>query len=66
MQTTVYCHHCKKNYPTADADARKVCEAEPESMLRTAEGYRYSGGCYFKTLNRLKRQETPDRPKGNQ
>ncbi len=65
MPTTVYCHHCGKRYPTAVEDAMRVREAEPEHLVATADGYRYSGGCYFKTLNRLKRQDAPDRSKGN-
>jgi len=57
MQATVYCRHCGKTFETPQDDLVRVQLSEPEHTLFSGNTYRYSGGCYFKTLNRLKRME---------
>lgn len=67
MQTTVYCHHCDKSYPTSLDDIRRVQRFDPGKLVVSGDTYSYSGGCYFKTLARLKRHENrTNRDKGRQ
>ena len=54
---TVYCHHCQKSYATTPEDLRRMQAFDPEHMQGSGDLYSYSGGCYFKHLNRLKRLE---------
>jgi hypothetical protein len=67
MQTTVYCRHCGKSYPTSLEDVRRVQRFDPRHLIASGDAYSYSGGCYFKTLARLKRTESrTKRDKGRQ
>jgi hypothetical protein len=67
MQTTVYCRHCEKRYPTSMEDIRRVQRFDPGHLIASGDAYSYSGGCYFKTLARLKQDENrTNRDKGRQ
>ncbi len=57
MPMTVYCHQCEKRYPTTKEDLERMIAFDPEHMIVSGSLYNYSGGCYFKNLNRLKRLE---------
>ena len=57
MQNIVYCHHCEKSCPASLEDIRRMQRFDPEHLVVSGNIYSYSGGCYFKTLARLKRLE---------
>ena len=57
MSVDVYCHHCEKRYTTTPEDIARMQRFDPEHFVVSGELYSYSGGCYFKTLGRLKRIE---------
>ena len=57
MQVAIYCHHCEKSYTTTTEDLLRMQRFDPEHLVLSGELYSYSGGCFFKTLNRLKRLE---------
>ena len=59
MQTAVYCHHCEKTYETTQDDLVRMQRFQPEYMVFSGSLYSYIGGCYFKTLSRLKRMDKP-------
>jgi hypothetical protein len=64
MQNIVYCHHCRKSYLTTPEDIRRMQRFDPEHLIVSGNVYSYSGGCYFKTLAKLKRLERPNHDKG--
>ena len=58
MELMLYCHHCKKTYKVTQSDVGRMLRFDPEHMTVSHRLYSYSGGCFFKTLNQLKRLET--------
>lgn len=52
----------QKRYSVTMDDISRMQRFDPEHLIRSGDLYRYSGGCFFKIVNRLKRRD-PVKPK---
>ena len=57
MKTTLYCHKCEKSYQTTNEAIIRMQKFDPEHLVVSGNVYSYSGGCFFKNLNHLKRMD---------
>jgi len=54
---TLYCLACQKQYPVKAETIGFMQRRHPETISVAGEIYRYSGGCFFKTVARSRREE---------
>ncbi|MHC3994769.1 hypothetical protein ACXWTF_08050 [Thiomicrolovo sp. ZZH C-3] len=54
----LYCVHCDKNYRVRPEDIRLVRQHN-DGLEKRETHYRFTGGCFFKTLTALKREHPP-------
>lgn len=57
MKTRLFCHHCNKGYEVDTQSISYMKDHKKESLSFLDDTYYYDDGCFFKTLNRLKREE---------
>lgn len=55
MNVKLYCHHCETFYDVERNDLDTVLLHDPAHLICANHVFSYSGGCFFKTLARLKR-----------
>jgi hypothetical protein len=53
----LYCSQCEKNYTIKEEELNLVLMYHPSSILFEKKVYRFDGGCFFKELALLRRQE---------
>jgi len=53
---TLYCLACQKQYPVKTETIRFMQLRHPGTIREVENIYRYSGGCFFKTLARSRRE----------
>jgi hypothetical protein len=53
----LYCVHCDKSYRVRPEDILLVQQNSP-ALEKKGEQYRFTAGCFFKTLTALKRDRT--------
>ena len=53
----LYCTHCEKSYTIKEEKLKLMIPHHQASITKEKESYRFDGGCFFKELAFLRRQE---------
>ena len=56
MTHPLFCCRCKKEFMVREEDLDRVRTKTPGSFVKTDNGMRYTGGCFFKQAAALKRE----------
>lgn len=56
-QPTLFCKGCQQDYKTPVENIQYMLMYHSSAMTIENGIYHYSGGCFFKTLGKLKREE---------
>ncbi len=55
MKARIHCKHCEKYYDVELEDVRLIQAVNGESITFAHNTYYYDDDCFFKTLNRIRR-----------
>ena len=54
---SLFCHRCDKDLEIREEDLKRVQRRQPEAFETLNGLLHYRGGCFFKTLGRLRKEE---------